>query len=92
MTTNDLTRLRKDAEKIVCKICKSRHKLRLNEAINWAHLHCVQSYFVQTDEGTSYCEVEINSASPSGCPELCAMVSVRLASAGWSDVQVRTEW
>lgn len=91
MTTDDLKRLRADAEKIVGDLCQRRNEFK--EPINWDDLHCTEARMVTTDSGKTWAEIVVSeAATPDYCTQFCNAVQARLAEAGWPDVQVRMEW
>jgi hypothetical protein len=59
--------------------------------VNWAHLGCVRASAVTDDSGESYYQVLIEEAAPEAS-ELRAAVYAGLAEAGWTKVEVLTEW
>lgn len=61
------------------------------EAINFADLCCVDAARVVHWDGTERDMVVIAEAAPE-CPVFAAFVAHHLAEAGWTDVEVRTEW
>lgn len=60
-------------------------------SVNWANLYCESAQFVQDSDGENSYRVEISEASPNA-DKLREFVSNQLILAGWSDVEVQTEW
>ena len=90
MTTDDLKRLRGDAEKIVASLAERATEFW--EIVNWLDLHCAEARLVSRDDDSSYLEVLIEQAMPDYCTQFSNAVQAGLAEAGWPDVSVRTEW
>lgn len=57
------------------------------EPINWGSLRCVE--VKKFEDGIFYIEVE--EASPGGCPMLCEYIETFMRSWGW-ECRVKTEW
>ena len=64
---------------------------RIDGAINWADLHCVEAGHCRTSDGGEYLYVLIEECDPSQ-RDLHTFISQRLSDAGWQQIDVRFAW
>ncbi len=86
----DLSQLRSAAEKALVE-AKRSSTIFATDAINWGNLRVVNVALCVSENGDEECQVEIGEASPSS-HLLQSFIGERLQEAGFSYVDVRTEW
>lgn len=84
----DLLALRQKASDL-CDAAASRDFV--GAAINWADLKCYHAEWFQGDDGEAGYRIYIDEAAPDNS-EFQDWIASELATAGWCDVDVVTEW
>lgn len=64
---------------------------RIDGAINWADLHCVEAGLCRTSAGDEYLYVCIEECDPHQ-RALYEFIKGELSGAGWDGVDIRFEW
>lgn len=57
-----------------------------HEPINWGDLTA------SVEEKDGYFLITIEEAGPGACPTLCGYIRKHLASWGWKNIEIQTEW
>ncbi len=92
-STMNLIELRDAADEICVKLRgpRSSFKKHSKEAINWARVGCDVAEHVEDSDGQSRDRVWLRKAAPN-CGKLCLRVQEDLATAGFPDIEVISEW
>jgi hypothetical protein len=86
-----LRRLRKATQE-ACRQTRDREaNRRLQDAVNWADLACVQAIHWEDDEGDSGYLVLIREAAPDAW-KFRTEITRLLSDAGFPNIAVKTEW